>query len=218
MKYLLSFLLFLSILFLSCDREYDGENRIQFKGKIINEFNQPLANQSIKVYSSYDDNYTEIDRIGIGNTDSNGNYSILIPQSKHDGHYNVYINEEVTSTSELTNTTFVNIKNISILNYSMQLPTAKLFLKANLSNLNLTFNNTTSQKSLEEVQFIGEIANEWITFEDEMPSNEYLKKVKKNQTIEVKYKVYNYATQTSTIFSEFIIIGNSENIYHTIIF
>lgn len=216
MKKLIYFLFAIPLLLTSCDVQYDGEVRLQFKGKVVNEFDQPIQNQSVKIFSKYDNSTIDSNMIGIGNTDSNGNYSILIPEAKFFDYYTVEINEDLQLTSELTSTNFIKVNKLNNSNYQIQLPIAKLYLKANLSNLHLTFNNSNPQKYLENVEFIGEIARETVTIGYETPLPEYLKKVKKNQTIEIKYRVFDFSTQTRTTYTNFVIIDTSDEISHTI--
>lgn len=216
MKKIISFLFLILFAITSCDTEYNGDVRLQFKGKVVNEFNEPLPNQSVKIFSKYDNSETNSHMIGIGRTDSNGNYSILTPEAIFFDYYTVEINEDVQLTSELTCTKFIKVNNSFYFNNKIPLPTAKLYLKANLSNLFLNFNTSNSQKYLENVEFIGEIAREVVTIGYETPTPEYLKKVKKNQTIEIKYSVFDFSTQTRTTYSNFVSIDNSDDISHTI--
>lgn len=216
MKKIIPFLFLILFTITSCDIEYNGDVRLQFKGKVVNEFDEPLPNQSVKIFSKYDSSEIDSHMIGIGNTDSNGNYSILTPEAKFFDYYTVEINEDIQLTSELTYTTFIKVNNSIYFNYKIPLPTAKLYLKSNLSNLHLNFNTSNSQKYLENVEFIGEIAHEVVTIGYETPLQEYLKKVKKNQTIEIKYRVFDFSTQTRTTYSNFVIIDNSDDIFHTI--
>lgn len=216
MKKLIPFLFLIPFIITSCDIQYNGEVRLQFKGKIVNEFNQPIENQSVKIFANHEDNYGETNMIGFGKSDSNGNYSILIPEANNFHHYDIEINETPQQNSQLTATNFIKIKGNNFVNYSLQLPNAKLYLKTNLANLNLTFTKINSSNELKSVEFIGEIANESIEFNNEFVLSEYLKKVKKNQTIEIKYKVLNHTNQTISTNSSFIIIDNSDTINHAI--
>ena len=216
MKKIIPMLLVIIAITTSCDIQYNGDVRIQFKGKVVNEFNEPLANQSVRIFAENDNPYGEINMIGIGNTDANGNYALLIPEAKFFDFYSLEINEDAQPTSELTSTKFVKIKNSNFFNYNLQLPTTKLFLKSNLSNLHVIFTISNSQRTLENVEYIGEVPNEIFSFTYENPFFEQMKRVKKNQTIEVKYKYFDFNTQTHYTLSSFVTIDNSDDIYHTI--
>lgn len=91
MKY--KYLMFLALFFSSCEIEYDGETKIVVKGKVINQNNQPIPNNPINLLVSINssgENFiigypSETNFIGKANTDSNGNYTIVIPKPKNFG-------------------------------------------------------------------------------------------------------------------------------------
>ena len=90
----------LVIMLISCDIKYDGDTRLQIKGKIIGENNLPISNQDIKVFATQESTYGETNQIGVGKTDTNGNYTIYFPQAYNFDSYYIEINS--ASTNELT--------------------------------------------------------------------------------------------------------------------
>lgn len=211
-------ILFLIFQLFSCDSKYDGDIRLQLQGKVVDESNNPIENQEIIISSgneSYSDN---ANNIGYGKTDSNGNYSILIPAASDSKTYSLKINDEfeLNYNSQLTSATFYNIKKSNFLNYKIQLPTSKHFQKTNVALLNVTFIQINTSNELSSVEFIGEIANENVDINNEFLEYEYFKQVKKNQIVEIRYKVKNISNSVITTNSSFVTIGNSDNINQTI--
>jgi len=202
-------LLFVCIL-LSCDIKYDGDTRLQITGKIIDENNLPISNQDVKVFATQQSVYGETNQIGVGKTDNNGVYSIYFPQAYNFNSYYIEINKE--NTNELSEMIYFNINNESFINYSLSLPNSKLYLKSNLTELNISYNQINTNNILQNVEFLGEIITSQIDLNATSTALEdiYFKKVKKNQTIELKYTLYNTTTQLTSIQSEFISIGNTD--------
>ena len=85
-----------------------------------------------------------------------------------------------------------------------------------MSNLVVTFNQINSFNQLLSYEYIGEIANENIDYNNENNQYEYYKRVKKNQIIEIKYKVKNSTNSVITTNSSFVTIDNSDTINHSI--
>lgn len=195
---------------LSCDIKYDGDTRLQITGKVIDENNLPIPNQDIKIFATQHSTYGEKNQIGVGKTDNNGFYSIYFPQAYNFDSYYVEINKEYTN--ELSELIYFNIKNENFINYTLNLPNSKLFLTSNLADLNISYNQINTNNVLQNVEFIGEIITPKIDLNATSSALEdiYFKKVKKNQTIELKYTLYTTTTQLTTIQSEFITIGNTE--------
>lgn len=211
-------LLFVALQLLSCDSRYDGDIRLQFTGKVIDENNNPIQNQQITISAENESSDYNSNNVGFGKTDSNGNYSILIPAATRLNTYSLEINNEfdANNNNQLVNIRYYNIKNSNFSNYKIQLPISKLYLQSSLSNLEVTFNQTNANNAIQNVEYIGEIANEYIDFNPEFTENTNFKRVRKNQTIEIKYQVKNTSTGGITTNSSFITIDNSDIILHTI--
>lgn len=197
---------------LSCDIKYDGDTRIQITGKIIDENNLPISNQDIKVFATQESTYGETNQIGVGKSDNNGVYSIYFPQAYNFDSYYIEINKEYSN--ELSEITYLNIKNENFINYSLSIPNSKLFLKSNLADLNISYNQINTNNILQNVEFIGEICTSQIDLN--APSNSFqeinYRKIKKNQTIELKYTLFNTTTQSTSVQSAFISVGNTNTV------
>lgn len=202
----------LVIMLISCDIKYDGDTRLQIKGKIIGENNLPISNQDIKVFATQESTYGETNQIGVGKTDTNGNYTIYFPQAYNFDSYYIEINS--ASTNELTDFFYLNIKNENFINYSLSLPNTKLYLKSNLAYLNVSYNQINTNNVLQNVEFIGEVITNQIDLNASQPAFQDInfKKVTKNQTIELKYTLFNTTTQSTSVQSEFISIGNTDTV------
>lgn len=211
-------LLFVVLQLLSCDSRYDGDIRLQFTGKVIDENNNPIQNQQVTISAENESSEYNSNNVGFGKTDSNGNYSILIPAATRLNTYALEINNEFDGiyNMQLVNIRYYNIKNSNFSNYKIELPISKLYLQSSLSNLEVTFNQTNANNAIQNVQYIGEIANEHIDFNPVFIENTNYKRVKKNQIIEIKYQVKNTSTAVITTNSSFVTIDNSDNINHTI--
>lgn len=197
---------------ISCDIKYDGDTRLKITGKIIDENNLPISNQDVKVFATQQSVYGETNQIGLGKTDDNGVYSIYFPRAYNFNSYYIEINKE--NINELSEMIYFNIKNENFINYSLSLPNSKLFLKSNLADLSISYNQINTNNILQNVEFIGEIIINQIDLNTTSPDFEdiYFKKVKKNQTVELKYTLYDTSTQLTSIQSEFISIGNTDSV------
>ena len=204
--------------FISCDTRYDGDIRLQFTGKVLDDTNNPIPNQEVTI-SAENENLNYISHnVGFGKTDSNGNYSVLIPSATNLKTYTLKVNDEFEENynSQIISAKYYNIKNSNFTNNKIQLPTSKLYFHTSLSVLAVTFNKINSNNELQSVEYIGEIANENIDINYEIIEYQQHKRVKKNQIIEIKYKVKNQTNSVITTISDFVNIDTSSNINHSI--
>ena len=222
MKYLLLF--FLLMISLSCEIEYDGETKIVLKGKITNQNNESIANQTIKLYVTRDATYvpflfyypSETNLIGIAKTNNLGNFTIVIP--KPTSNYNEIILDINEDSNDFNSKKIVNIKTTDFNSYELNLNTTKLYYKADLCRLKITPNNVNPGNELLSINIEGEVANEISYFN--LPEEygyyyETQKNVLKNQTIQLVYKYKNYGTNTIISNQVSIPIDNSNMIEYT---
>lgn len=215
------FLILFSIF--SCGIEYDGETKLVVKGKIIDSNNNPIANNPVKlfVFSSGDALFfpSTQNYIGQAITNNLGEYSIVFPSPKNNtDEISIVTNEE---TNNLNPKKFSNIKITDFDNYQLNLPTSKLFLKSDLTELNVNFIDQTQLYKLIDVSFEGEYSK---LIELYNTNNDFLNShvisVKKNQTILIHYKLKDKITnQISQNFTPIFISLNSispitETIYY----
>lgn len=210
----------------SCTSEiqYLGSEKVVIKGKLITENNIPIPNHKISVNiikygesgwlaSDYENNL-----IAFGNTDSNGNYTFVFPKPSNFDDIEISTNEEDLTYNSQKISQF-NLDNFT--NFQFDAPTMKIFDKQNLSKLKITLNQQSSGTALKKIEYIGQVAEENIRINN-IPETEYYqniqldKMVKKNQTIIVRYTKINYATNTTTITDENVIIDNSNLVNYTL--
>lgn len=204
--------------FFSCDTRYDGDSRLQFIGKVVDENNNPIQNQQVTISASNDFINDNFHYVGIAYTDSNGNYSILVPSPTNLDAFTLNINDEFSSgyNSQLINIKYYNFKDTNFLNYKVQLPTSKLYSLIDITNLTVNFNKINAYNELVDVSYIGEISYENYNLNEENIEYPHYKRVKKNQIIEIKYKVKNTTNSVISTNSSFVTIDNSDNINHSI--
>jgi hypothetical protein len=217
-------LLFIPLV-LGCEIEYDGNTKIVVKGTIVDENNNPIPNKEVNLYVSRDAAAivpfifyvpSETNFIGKTTTDNFGKYVMIIPQPKN---FSEIIVETNNDDNLLNRKQFRNINLSSFTNYLIELPITKLYLKSSLTTLNVTVNNVDPNIELLKLEYIGNIPNEieLINPYDHINLNfiTYLN-VLKNQTITLKYTVFNYLNQTTSILQQEITIDNSNQVNYTL--
>ncbi len=211
-------ILLVLIQFISCDTRYDGNIRLQFTGKVLDDNNNPISNQEVTISAEDENSNYSSHNVGFGKTDNNGDYSILIPSAINLKTYTLKVNEEFDTSynSQLISAKYYNIKKSNFTNYKIQLPISKLYLNTNLSVLTVIFNKINFNNELLSVEYIGEVANENMNLNNEITEHQQHKRVKQNQIIEIKYKVRNQTNSVITTISDFVNIDNSSTINHSI--
>ena len=209
----------------SCGIEYDGETKIVIKGKVVDSDNNPIENKEINLFVSRE-SYgfpflfyvpSEENNIGKAITNSMGEYTIVIP--KPSNNFSEIIVETNSDLNNLNRKQFRNIQNSNFINFELVLPTSVLYKNSDLATLNVNPNNVNPSNELRKVEFIGILPNEFVYFnpiENEQDYIDFNRLVKKNQTIILRYTVFNYITNTSIIQDENIVINNSNQINYTL--
>ena len=218
------FLLLLVPLLFGCEIQYDGNTKLVIKGSVVDRNNNPIINKAVNLYVSRNKVSipfifyipSETNYIGKATTDSAGNYVMIIPQPSNFSEIIVEINDD----NNLYNSKqFRNINLSNFVNYQLDVPNTKLFLKSSLERLTVTLNNVNTYNELLNLEYIGNIPNEiqYVNpLENDYPYiNNYLN-VEKNQTVILQYKVINHLTNTTTNQQENIIIDNSNTVNYTL--
>jgi hypothetical protein len=217
-------LLVLMPLILSCEIQYDGNTKLVIKGSVVNENNVPLANKEVNLYVSRESISipfvfyvpSENNYIGKTTTDDYGKYVMVIPKPKNFTEIVVETNDE---NNQLNGKQFRNMNFSNFTNYQIELPITKLYLKSTLTSLNVTLNNVNPNIELLKLEYIGIIPNE-IEFINPL-ENDYQNfatylNVVKNQTITIKYTVFNNLNQTTSTLQQDISIDNSNQVNYTL--
>lgn len=209
----------------SCGIEYAGGTKIVIKGKVVDSDNNPIENKEINLFVSRE-SYgfpflfyvpSEENNIGKAITNSMGEYTIVIP--KPSNNFTEIIVETNSDSNNLNRKQFRNIQNSNFINFELVLPTSVLYKNTDLATLNVNPNNVNPSNELRKIEFIGILPNEFVYFnpiENEQDYIDFNRLVKKNQTIILRYTVFNYITNTSIIQDENIVINNSNQINYTL--
>jgi hypothetical protein len=209
----------------SCGIEYAGGTKIVIKGKVVDSDNNPIENKEINLFVSRE-SYgfpflfyvpSEENNIGKAITNSMGEYTIVIP--KPSNNFSEIIVETNSNSNNLNRKQFRNIQNSNFINFELVLPTSVLYKNSDLATLNINPNNVNPSNELRKIEFIGVLPNEFVYFnpiENELDFIDFNRLVKKNQTIILRYTVFNYITNTTIIQDENIVINNSNQINYTL--
>jgi hypothetical protein len=209
----------------SCGIEYAGGTKIVIKGKVVDSDNNPIENKEINLFVSRE-SYgfpflfyvpSEENNIGKAITNSMGEYTIVIP--KPSNNFSEIIVETNSNSNNLNRKQFRNIQNSNFINFELVLPTSVLYKNTDLATLNVNPNNVNPSNELRKIEFIGVLPNEFVYFnpiENELDFIDFNRLVKKNQTIILRYTVFNYITNTTIIQDENIVINNSNQINYTL--
>jgi hypothetical protein len=209
----------------SCGIEYAGGTKIVIKGKVVDSDNNPIENKEINLFVSRE-SYgfpflfyvpSEENNIGKAITNSMGEYTIVIP--KPSNNFSEIIVETNSNSNNLNRKQFRNIQNSNFINFELVLPTSVLYKNTDLATLNVNPNNVNPSNELRKIEFIGVLPNEFVYFnpiENELDFIDFNRLVKKNQTIILRYTVFNYITNSTIIQDENIVINNSNQINYTL--
>lgn len=219
----IAILLFFS-LFYSCEIQYDGDTKLVIKGKISDRNNIPLANKSINVYVSRESMSipfvfyipSESNYIGKATTDSNGNYTIVIPKPTN---FTEIIVETNDNSNDLNPKQFRNIQLSNFINYQYLVPNTKLYQKSSLTNLNVFLNNINPNIELLNIEYLGNIPNEMEMinpFVNTYGNFTLNLNVEKNQTIILKYTIKDHSNNTISVLQQNVTIDNSNSINYTL--
>ena len=218
-------IILLVLILSSCGIEYAGGTKIVIKGKVVDSDNNPIENKEINLFVSRE-SYgfpflfyvpSEENNIGKAITNSMGEYTIVIP--KPSNNFSEIIVETNSNSNNLNRKQFRNIQNSNFINFELVLPTSVLYKNSDLATLNINPNNVNPSNELRKIEFIGVLPNEFVYFnpiENELDFIDFNRLVKKNQTIILRYTVFNYITNSTIIQDENIVINNSNQINYTL--
>ena len=213
-------LVLLVFIFSSCQIEYDGETKIVVKGKIVDSNNNPIINKEVNLYVTRDQISipfvfylpSETNNIGKTNTNNNGEYTMVIPKPENN-FTEIIVVTNATST-DYNKKQFRNIQLNNFDNFELNLPISKLYNESELTTLNITLNQVTQNVELRDITLLGTVINEieYINMPENFSFYNQLESiVKKNQTIILRYTLFNYSTNITSIIEENVVI-NDENL------
>ena len=220
-------LILLLLVFVACEIEYDGETKLIVKGVILDENNNPISNQNIKLFVSRESAsipfvfYLPSENNFIGKTKTNlsGEFIMAIPKPTNNySEILLVINED---QNQYNRKQLRNIQIDDFENSELNIGIRKIYNTSNLVNLEVTINQTNFNKELIKIEYLGEIANEIEYLNPLEGSNLYYekkKKVSKNQSLTIRYTLKNYSTNENEIVEDTILIDSSPVINYTLNF
>ncbi len=211
MRYLVGMLILLMTSGGSCsDIDYDGENRLMIKGKVVDKNGNPIQgiNVETEVYGAEIDVRSDI--ISFTQTGSDGSFVMLFPEPEKGIRFSIKL---VDDNEVFHYKTYKGIKKEDFQQLGYNLGEIQLFEPNDLVDLEILFQDNVNKK-VTDLKLTGSVAGEYYV----NPPHEnwyysYNIKAVKNQTITVNYKVrFNNQITNHT---ENIIIGE-ENLTYTL--
>lgn len=95
----------------SCDLEYDGAERIEFRGKVVDENENPLSNVYV-IAAAEKDNWHDYDEISYDYTDENGNFSMFFPSPTNEDDLQLLVNYANSIDFDILNRSRIRYYNI----------------------------------------------------------------------------------------------------------
>lgn len=221
-NYCFLFLLF----FVSCQIEYTGDERLVIKGNLIDENNKPLANCKVETCVYKEGGAIpfllyipeEKNLISYTTTDENGNYTMVFPKPSNESGMVV----SVVSMENNQEKYFWNIQKNNFVNYTLNLNSTKIYKKSSISNLVIKLNQIDdSSNEIQYIKLIGTFPEHYVfvnPLNDDIVNSfryEYQESVIKNQSLTVRYEIFNYKTGILSTVEETILIDNRDTINHT---
>lgn len=194
----------------SCESiQYDGEKRLVFQTTVLNSSNQPLPNSPVEITISNDFGPGG-GLISLGKTDQNGKITLIFPYPEGEYHINakIYNDNLDYMTREI-----LNIDKTDFENFKFIYQNAYLLQSDETAPLQLAYNHTTGGTVIKKISINGiyHMAEEYYnnysgdTFYP-LPNEISLKK---NQSFQLKYTVYNTQTAAGTDHVVDLQIGDS---------
>ena len=187
-------LIFLSI-FYSCGLDYEGGERIEFKGKILDENGNPLTNVYVKAVAEKD-NWHDLDVISYDFTDANGNFSLHFPSPTNEDEMQLLVNYGDIDNHEITNLSrikYYNIQDDNLTNFRLNFGGIELFdFDESTVILNIQFAGSDQYKLL-GWNLSGKVVDNYINLSPLTNSEEVYfyspnqVEIQPNQTIELTY-------------------------------
>lgn len=203
----------------SCEIQYDGETKIVVTGKIVDENGSPIPEKNIDITIFSDGTYTPSDLISFGESDQNGDFTLVFPNPKGEGHHiSISINNQINRT-DVFQSKAINAMKINFKNYKLDLNKITLYKRESITDLKLILNKTSSNKGLTDIQIEGKQTNSNIDLNLETEDPYYFNtnySVIKNQNIILKYTIIDYSNSTAPTTYSIPIQINNDAVTYTI--
>ncbi len=121
---------FFSIFLFSCDLNYNGEERILFEGRVVDENGNPMHGVYVSAQANLDSNFlfhpSDEDIISYDYTDENGNFKMIFPSPVNETEMQLFINYEEQSP-DYSKVNFYNIQDENYQNYKIDFEIIELY-------------------------------------------------------------------------------------------
>lgn len=115
--------------FTSCELDYEGAERVEFKGKIVDEQGNPLDGVYV-IAAAEKDNWHDYDEISYDFTDENGNFSMFFPSPTNEDEMQLFVNYGTGDIYEIPNRSrvkYYNIQDQNLVDYRLDFGTIEVF-------------------------------------------------------------------------------------------
>jgi hypothetical protein len=152
MKKILSLLTFLSLC--ACSIQYDGETRLVFQARVNDSQGNPKADLPVSINIS-DGEIS--DMISNGNTNSNGEITLIFPApSNIDANISIDIGNLYSYALSLQ-----NLKRSDFTNYKLAVDNYVLYNDDESTFLSVEYNPSSNDRRITAIRIEGDVANEW---------------------------------------------------------
>ncbi|MGC4039330.1 MAG: Ig-like domain-containing protein [Flavobacterium sp.] len=200
-------LIFIFLTLMSCDEsiKYDGEKRLVFQTVVKDANGTPLPNSYVELMVS--NSYFDGSLISQGKTDQNGKITLIFPSPENDPSINLKIYNDNAAYMEKA---VANIKKTDFTDYKFIYQNAFLLKESETATLNLTYSQTTPNTVVKNVGIIGiyQAFPEFYNYPSDYYEHPFQLSVKKNQSFQLKYTIFNMETLAQTEHIANLTIGN----------
>lgn len=211
----------LALFFLSCEINYDGDERLLVTGTLINKNNQPLSDLNIEFWIHKGSGIgSDSDLINHTSTDNEGQFLMLIPSPNNEDEFELKISDLNTNYQSKY---LSRILDINFKHYQYNTGKIILYKQDSITNAYIAFQKTSTNTSLIAVNFKGDadfsvyINEPELNYGDYEPTirHNYYKNVPLNSVLTITYTVRDNSTETLSTHEKTISIEN-ENLEHVI--
>jgi len=193
-------LLLFPLIFTGCgldELDYDGETKILFEGRIVDENQEPLRNIYVSIYLANED---DTDIINHTTTDNNGYFKMAFPKPIDADYVALLVNSDNYNpvNPDYSNTTIQSIELDGRHGYNINFNDIAIFPLVNATTLSINVN--AGEITMPAFNLIGLVDYNYIDFDLPLSdnliyNNEAQFTVAKNQIIKLKYETRNATGQ-----------------------
>ncbi len=197
-------LLLLMLCTVACQIDYDGETRFVVKTHVIDENGNPATKKTVQIFVS-DNSMTDL--IAFGNTDENGDATLIFPAPKNDA---AQIGVSIGANSEGYLEASYSFPKSAFEHYQVEVQST-LYPVGSLTTFRLNKNHVNANTTLTALSLDAQAA---VDYNDDniFYINDFF--IVKNQTITLGYTIRNNDTQQESSFSIPIVIENEPVTYN----